>query len=163
MGMLDKASQVAHRTPRDAKATGAQGVHTLTPREEEAAWRSEMLGELRKLANTTTSRPDASQIVNDVLDVTTFVFDSTGSRAFSYQTAVGSIVVVNTGATSVTVTSGTQGGDTAPTVGRGVQLVPAGSWLAVPIGAHAFTLWGTAAATCGLQVFAGMQGFGLSR
>jgi hypothetical protein len=72
-------------------------------------------------------------------------------------------VVVNTAVTPITVQSGTGSADTAPTSGRGVTVVRAQSTLAVPIGAHAFTLWGTAAASVSLQVFAGMQALGVNR
>lgn len=165
MGLLQRATDVAHATPRDAKATGAEKVKTLTPAQAEAAWRDAMLAELRLMRQTSTdvAARGSGQIVNSVLDVRTFAFPASGVVVFDYHVAAGSVQVANlSGSASVTVQAGTQTSETPPTSGTGVQVVPAQSWMSVPIGARAVTLYGAAGERVSLQVFAGMQAYGVA-
>lgn len=163
--ILDAAAQIAHTTPRVPKAPGGP-AKPLTPAQADQAWRDAMLTELRQLRQTSTelAARERGGVVNGVLDVRVWAFDTSGLLALGYQVAIGSLVVANLSTTAeVTVQAGTQSGDSAPTSGRGIQVVPASSWLAVPIGSHACTLYGTAGQRIGLQVFTGMQAFGVSR
>jgi hypothetical protein len=124
-----------------------------------------LVDDIRYLRGTATEMAAhlRSQAVNGVLEVATLAITSDGNLTRTYNTAVGSVVVVNANATAVTVASGGPTGTVAPTSGRGVMTVPANSWLAVPIGAHQFTVYGTAGQLVGLQVFTGMQAFGFPR
>jgi hypothetical protein len=122
----------------------------------------QLLAEMQHLNATQTAmmaRLRGGLILNDVLGVEQILIPAAGFVQRDYPVAVGSVVVVNLSATAVTFATG--GGTAAPpTVGTGVQTVPASSWLAIPVGATTFTLYGTAGATVDLQVFSGMLAFG---
>lgn len=126
---------------------------------------AQVLEEMRYLRGTSTELMShlRSQSTNGVLEVCTCAIGADGIVTRQYNTAVGSIVVANHAANEITVCSGGPTGSAAPTVGRGVQVVPVSSWLAIPIAAHSFTIYGTAADVIGLQVFTGMQAFGVTR
>jgi len=134
----------------------------LAGRRAEAALAEQMLAELQHLRQTTTEMAAhlRSQAVNGVLEVATLAFDAQGVITRSYQVACGSLVVINSSAASVTVQSGGPTGSGAPATGRGVVIVPASSFLSVPIAAHSFTLWGTATNVISFQAFTGMQPYG---
>ena len=104
-----------------------------------------------------------SQAVNGVLETAALPLGADGWLSRTYNTAVGSIVVVNSTAATLTVVSGGQTGSGVPTGGRGMQIIPASGILAVPIAAHSFSLFGTANAVISFQVFTGMQAFGIAR
>jgi hypothetical protein len=167
MRFVDRAAQLAHTTPSVPKAPGAaKASPSRTAAQAERELLGEMLAELRQLRETTTelAARERGGVVNGVLDVRVHVFDASGLLALGYQVGIGSLLLGNLSTTAtVTVQAGTQSGDSAPTSGRGVQVVPAASWLAVPIGSHAVTLYGTAGETIDLQVFTGMQALGVSR
>jgi hypothetical protein len=124
-----------------------------------------LVEELRYLHGTQTEMIAhlRSQAVNGVLEVATLALDSTGALARSYNTAAGSVLVVNTTPAAITVQSGGQSGSTAPPTGRGVSIIPAATSLPVPIGAHSFTIYGTPGAIVSFQVFTGLQAFGIAR
>lgn len=126
---------------------------------------AQVLEELRYLRGTSTELMAhlRSQAVNGVLEVATLALDANGVLSREYGTAVGSIIVANTAPRSVTVASGGDAGGAVGTTGRGLMVVPASSWLAIPIAAHSFTVYGTAADVIGLQVFTGMHAFGIAR
>lgn len=161
-----RADEQAYRTPTDPRPTGAKSVRVLSKDDERAVSLADVVAELRLMRETSTAaaaRATAGGIVNDVLEVSTRKFDASGVMVLDYNVAVGSAMITNPAGTQVTYQAGTQTSDTAPTVGNGVQVVPAVSWLAVPVAAHSFSLYGTPGAQVSLQVFTGMTAFGITR
>jgi hypothetical protein len=101
--------------------------------------------------------------VNGVLDVQTITFDSTGMWTRGYGTTIGSVLVCNPSTSaSVTVLNGAPSTSGVPTTGTGVQVLPPGSYLPVPIDSRAFTVYGTAGQVVSFQVFTGLQALGVS-
>lgn len=174
MGFMDAAFGAGHRTPTttdqgDAQAradTRAAAEHRRPPsrREQEDLVFAELLDLLRqRRATDTAAAAERRANLNGVLDVATGTFDSAGVISLAYPVAVGSVVVTNPNATSVTVSSSPAQGTAAPTTGRGVQVVPASSWLGIPIGSHTVTLYGAVGATVSWQTFTGLQALGVYR
>ena len=127
---------------------------------------AEILAELRRLRATSTeamTRLTSGGAVNGVLGVETAAIGTAGVLTRSYGTPCGCIVVANPGTNTVTVVSGPPQGASAPTVGIGVTVIPASSWLAVPIGGPSWTIYGTAGDTVSVQAFAGLQAYGVAR
>lgn len=126
---------------------------------------NQMLAELQRLNATETemmARLHGGEILNNVLEVATYTFPAGGAWSKDYPAAIGSILVTNGTAQPITYAAGGAFGG-APTVGSGVQIIPANSWLAIPVGGTTFTLYGTAGGTFGLQAFTSMIAFGGSR
>lgn len=168
MGFInrDKAEKFGHSQPQ-ARNTGPTSGDVegrpLTDRELARAVNEATLTELKRLSTVMSGMAarERSQLVNNVLEVSTRIIPSDGVLVCTYNTMVGSVVVSNTTGAALTVQTGTQTGSAAPTQGKGVQIIPNNSWLAIPIGSHVFTIYGTAAAAVGVQAFTDMTAFGL--
>lgn len=91
-------------------------------------------------------------LVNHVLEVRTYTFDSTGKIALSWGIPAGSIEVDNLGTAEVAVESGA-GRTSAPTDGMGVSIVPAGSRKTVNLASARAVLWGTNGQRVSIQAF----------
>lgn len=108
---------------------------------------AELLAELRHFAQTSTQFMErlAGQAVNNVLDVFSGTFPTSGEFDRSYDVAAGAITVNNLGAAGhiITVVSDTPGA-AAPPGGTGVYFVDGGTSRTVPLASHKFTVWGTA-------------------
>jgi hypothetical protein len=50
---------------------------------------------------------------------------------------------------------------TAPNTGQGLHYVPAGAFIPIPIGQRGLVLYGTAGQLCNLQLFTGLQAYGV--
>lgn len=132
------------------------GLPADAPRGKEAEriLAAELLAEFRYLSQTMTSFAErlAGQTVNHVLEVSTAAFDSTGYIFREYSVAAGCIEVTNSGTHTVTVSSAGPSGS-APTVGVGVYVIPAGATRVVALASRQVTLYGTTADTVSFQVF----------
>ena len=170
MGIMnrDKANTIGHSqiAARDeGPATGDLPSRPLTDRELTRAVAEATLDELKRLSTTMSgiAARDRSQLVNNVLEVSTRVIPGDGVLVCTYNTQVGSILITNATGVALTVQTGTQTAGDAPTQGKGVQIVPNNTWLAIPIASHAFTIYGPAAGSVGIQVFTDMTVFGGAR
>jgi hypothetical protein len=124
----------------------------------------DLIAELRAYHATSSAfmaHLQAAGITNGVLDSFTDVFPTVGYLTRSYHVQCGSLVVVNAAATTVTISPGPPG-SSAPQAGPGIQVIPASSWLTLPIQHHAWTAWGTATAQLSWQAFTGLQPYGVS-
>jgi hypothetical protein len=124
----------------------------------------DLIAELRAYHATSSAfmaRLQAAGITNGVLDSFTDVFPAVGYLTRSYHVQCGSLVIINAAATAVTITPGPPG-PTAPQVGPGIQVIPASSYLTVPIQHHSWTAWGTEDAQLSWQAFTGLQPYGVS-
>lgn len=116
-------------------------------RDMERTLLQEQLDALKHLAATMTEIAGrwSGQIVNNVLQVFTGTFPAEGYISAEYGAAIGAVTVTNLDDTvTITVVSGGASGS-APTSGTGVHKVPPRQTVTVPIGAHQFTIYGTAA------------------
>ena len=154
-------NRMARTNPNDTPMPEAPVERKMSPNDLLNA----MLSELRVMNQTSTQIAAKLKggIVNHVLEVSTFKIPSVGYKVCEYNTAIGSVVVANLGDNTVTVQSGTQSGEAAPTIGIGVQVLPGRTWLAIPIGANSVTIWGTAGDSISFQAFTGMQAYGVAR
>lgn len=130
---------------------------TKLPRHEaEKLFFAEMLQELRCLRQTTTEAAArlTNRSVNNVLDVQTQVFPTSGRISLRYGAAAGAIEVSNWSAAGV-VTVYLAGGvdDTAPTSGVGVYRVGAGATRTISCDSHQITLYGAAGDAVTWQVW----------
>jgi len=158
----DRAWLRGHETDPDVPARGRPGA--AAAKRADTSIRTlvaEMLQEIRLLRQTTTEEAGKlrGQLVNNVLEVGTYTIAADGILARSYNVPCGSVAVINLGTAEVTVTSSPPG-PAAPAGGAGVTIVPASSWLSVPIGTRNITIYGTVGARVGLQAFTGMQAGG---
>jgi hypothetical protein len=136
----------------------------LTRKGTTMAQLEELLAEIRAYHATSSAfmaRLQAAGITNGVLDSFTDVFPTAGWLTRSYHVQCGSLVIINAAATDVTISPGPPG-PTAPQAGPGIQVIPASSFLTVPIQHHAWTAWGTATAQLSWQAFTGLQPYGVS-
>lgn len=139
------AGEAAKKVPRPAPAATSQKIVL-----------AQAVDELRHAATTLTefSARLAGQIINDVLQVATGTFDTSGLIALQFQAAAGSIEVCNNSTHTVTVASrGAEAGGVAPAAGIGVYQVAAGATRLVNVASHQITLYGTAGDTISWQVF----------
>lgn len=134
-------------------------------KDAERLMQAELLMAARQLAQSTTeltARLGGRQgAVNGVLLVRLVALDVDGRWSYTGPVTIGSVVVYNHHETDpMYVASGDQG--SMPGVSTGTQRVAAGGRLVMPVGAHAVTVWGAAAAQASVQVFTGLQPFGVS-
>ena len=125
---------------------------------------SDILNEVQTLraTQTETAAFKTSQLVNGVLVVEQFTFDSTATQSYSFRAPVGSIIIHNiSGSHSLTYQVGPNALDTPPTGGKGVQTVPSGSRVSIAVGTRAFVLYGTTGEDVCVQAFTGLQAFGI--
>lgn len=161
-GMLDKAFARGHETDPDVPARGRPGAESAKRADNSIRTLvAEMLQELRLLRATTTEEAGKlrGQLLNDVLEVGTYVIGADGTLSRSYNVPCGSVAVINLSTSEMAVTSSAPG-PSAPAGGVGVTIVPAGSWLSVPIGSRNVTIYGAVGARLSLQAFTGMQAGG---
>lgn len=126
---------------------------------------AELLGATRGLLSSTTEL--TAQIrrggaKNGVIGTELVLFGASGVLEVTRPVTIGSICIHNVGSTPVTVQVGAGSAATAPNSGQGMQLIPANTFIPVPIGQKGFTLYGTAGQFCNLQLFTGLQGYGVS-
>ncbi len=162
MGLMNTGnSQIAARN--EGPTTGDLPSRPLTDRELARAVAEATLDELKRLSTVMSGMAarDRSQLSNNVLEVVARVIPADGVLVCSYHTQVGAVVITNTTGATMTVQTGTQPSGVAPTQGNGVQIIPNNSWLAIPIGSHAFTVYGTAGTSVGIQAFTDMTPFGV--
>ncbi|WP_420118969.1 hypothetical protein [Micromonospora sp.] len=155
------AAAVAVDTTADVPAPPTP--RPLTSREADRLMQAELLGACRQLTTTTTDL--AARLggrrgaVNGVLLVRLVVLDASGRWSYAGPVAIGSALVDNHHESDpVYVASGQSSG---PGPGLGVQLVAAGQQRRVPVADHAVTLWGTAGAQISVQLFTGLQAYGV--
>lgn len=158
----DPADVVGHDQETEPATPSGADVRYTKPKDALQAVAVEILAELRLARDIRTAEAARrnSQLLNDVLEVGSFIIPADGILIRSYQTGVGSIVVANASGFTVTVQAGTTSSSAAPTSGRGVQVIPNNSWLGIPIGAHAFTIFGTPGTTVSIQAYTSMYGIG---
>jgi hypothetical protein len=136
----------------------------LTGRGGRVSQLDELLAEIRAYHATTSAfmaHLQGGGITNGVLEVATDNIPTGGALTRSYHVQCGSLLVVNAGGGAVTISAGPPG-PSAPQVGPGVQILPAQSFLAVPINHHAWTVWGTVGQNISWQAFTGLQSLGVS-
>lgn len=138
----------------------------LSTKDAQTLMQAELIQAVRSLADSTTeitARLGGRQgAVNGVLMVRLVALDGEGSWRHSGAVTVGSAVVENHHETDpLYVVSGES--TTAPVVGAvGVRLIPAGQERRMPIGAHSLAIWGPAAALASVQLFTGLQPYGVA-
>lgn len=119
----------------------------------EAQLNAEILAELRYIRAHTSRTAEllGTGVVNNVLQVSTFVFDSTGMISLAWQATCGSIVVRNL-STSNTVTVASGPASVTPS-GTGSWTVPAATKDVVNVNSRIITLYGTAGQSVCVQAF----------
>lgn len=123
----------------------------------------ELLAEMRAMNARNSAfmaRLQAGGITNGVLESFTDVFPTSGIISRQHHVQCGSLVVINASTHSVTVTPGPPG-SSAPVGGPGVQVIPASTFMTVPINDHVWTAWGTATDQLSWQAFTGLQAYGV--
>lgn len=113
--------------------------------------------------STTWAARLSGRSTNGVLEVATLPFDSSGVLTRGYGASIGAVLVTNATGANVTVMAGPPSGSVAPTQGAGVQVIPTGAFLTVPIDHRAFTIYGTAGQAVSFQAFTGLQPYGVDQ
>lgn len=150
---IDTTSERENPSPRPLKPAEAQALMT-----------AELLQAIRGVMESTTaltSRIGKQGALNGVLSVELVTISADGFYQVDYPSTVGSLSLVNHSAAGVVTVQTGPGGQSAPLVGRGVQKVAAGQQLIMPVGERTITIWGTAADQFSLQVFSGLQAYGV--
>jgi hypothetical protein len=142
---------------------------SVRPKDAERILAGELLAELRHMNATATEHQARlqSQVVNGVLEAGTYVLDFTngaglGVYSKSYHSAIGAMVVTNATGAVMTLSSAAPLGQAAPVTGQGTHIIPSNSVMTVPIGSHAFTLYGAGTGTFSIQVWTGLQPYGIT-
>jgi len=104
-----------------------------------------------RLHSTRTSEFLASGIINNVLEVGTWTFDSLGAVERAFRATCGSIEVTNYGTAFVTVTGSGRG--SRPNGGPGVMRVDPGESKVVNVASRVVTIWGIPGETVTIQAF----------
>ena len=159
----DNAAGAANPSPVESPAPGVRSVRNPSNGDIQRELLLEMVQEIRRMSATVSgiAARSRSQLLNSVLQVGVFTIGADGSLVRSFQTQVGSVIISNATGATVTVQAGTSGSNVAPTSGSGVSIVPNNTVLAIPIGAHSFTLYGTAGTNVSVQAFTDMTAFGV--
>jgi hypothetical protein len=116
---------------------------------------AELLQEFRRSTETLTQFTEriTHGVINNVLEVGTIVFGTSGMVTLSFAVPIGCIEVRNLGLNTITVDSSGGGMPGAPLLGRGVYLVPAGAPALINLASRAVTLYGTADEYASYQAF----------
>jgi len=116
----------------------------------------ELLAELRAIRNTHTRGMArvAGLIVNDVLEVGSWTFDTTGQYQVQYHVTAGSVAVDNLGTHTIWVAAESNQ-TSVPPAGRGVTPIPAGAQRVVNVASRVITFYGTTGDLFAFQVFTG--------
>jgi hypothetical protein len=125
---------------------------------------AELLGAVRGLMQGTTaltSQINRMGAKNGVIGTELVLFGSAGSVEVSRPVTIGSMCIHNVGSTPITVQIGAGAASTAPNTGQGLHIVPAGAFIPIPIGQKGLVLYGTAGQLCNLQLFTGLQAYGV--
>lgn len=130
-----------------------------TGRKLEQLLAQESLQAMRQLRDSTTELAAQLRggIQNSVLDVRMATFPSSGILQYEYRVSTGSVFVVNSGGSDITMVSGPGSSDRPPGDGVGAALVPAGSSQLINVAAHYVTFYGTSGQRFSFQVFAKAQ------
>lgn len=138
----------------------------LSPKDAENLMRAELLQAVQSLTNVSTDL--AARLggqhgaVNGVLLVRVVVLDADGQWTYEGPVAIGSALIENHDvSTSMTAVAGGAAGGTKPSVGVGMREIPAGQERRMPVGSHVLQLWGPAGARASLQLFTGLQAYGV--
>lgn len=142
MGMFDKPDAA----PVDRGPSGKEAQRLLA---------GEMLSAFRHYAQTSTEFMErfAGQTINNVLEVYSGVFDTTGQITRDYNVAAGSIEVSNLGIAGHLVTVSTASGGTNVPTGNGTYAIDGGQSRTVALASRSVTLYGTAGDRVSFQVF----------
>lgn len=155
---------VVPAAPIDTQHKDPAGARPMSAKDADRLMTAELLDALRSLVESTTalsSRIGRRGATNGVLDVFLDTIPTVGYIQRDYPVTVGSVGVINHHASQpVIVQSGQPNGTTAPATGRGVQRIEPGSYLVMPVGDRAFTIWGTATTILSVQAFTGLQPWG---
>lgn len=150
-------------------AKPSQVTDSVRPKDAERILAGELLAELRHMNATATEHQARlqSQVVNGVLEAGTYLLDfsnGVGNGVFtrSYHSAIGSIVVTNATGQVMILSSAAPLGVGAPTIGQGTHIVPSNAVMTYPIGSHAFTLYGAGTLNFSVQVWTGLQPYGIT-
>jgi hypothetical protein len=125
---------------------------------------AELLGAVRGLMQNTTALTSQINRVgakNGVIGTELVQFGAGGSLEVSRPVTIGSLCIHNVGSTPVIVQIGAGAAATAPNTGQGLHYVPAGAFIPIPIGQRGLVLYGTAGQLCNLQLFTGLQAYGV--
>jgi len=138
----------------------------LSPKDAQRLMDAELLSAMRSLVESSTeltNRIGRRGSVNSVLLVTHAVIPASGTLQWTMDATIGSARIVNhSAANTLTVQSGVPAGDTgAQSAGTGVQRINANLTHNMAVGDRSITITGTAADRVSLQLFSGMQAFGI--
>jgi hypothetical protein len=155
---------VVPAAPIDTQRHDPAPAPKMSAKDAERLMTAELLSAMRALVESSTelsSTIGRRGATNGVLDVFLDTIGANGYIQRDYPVTVGSVGVINHHATlPVIVQSGQPNGTSAPATGRGVQRIEPGSYLVMPIGERAFTIWGTATTILSVQAFTGLQPWG---
>lgn len=125
---------------------------------------AELLAACRSLVESTTAltgqiRREGAK--NGVIGTELIVFADSSGVEVNRQVTIGSMAIHNVGTSPVTVQVGSGAQSSAPAKGQGMHLVPAGAFIPIPIGQRGLVLYGSAAQAVNIQLFTGMQAYGV--
>ena len=114
-------------------------------REHERDLLEQLLHSIDSLSDTTSEAIGrlTGTVLHSVLLNELIPFDSTGVITRRFGARIGSALVLNYTTTDLYTFTGPPDA-TAPGQGVGVNFVPAGTWLSMPVGGHQFTIYGAA-------------------
>jgi hypothetical protein len=155
---------VVPAAPIDTQRKDPASARPMSAKDADRLMTAELLDALRSLVESTTalsSRIGRRGATNGVLDVFLDTIGTAGYIQRDYPVTVGSVGVINHHATQpVFVQSGLPSNTTAPATGRGLQRIEPGSYLVMPVGDRAYTIWGTSTTLVSVQAFTGLQPWG---
>lgn len=124
----------------------------LTSASEEALAR-ELLAAMQRAAAASSQTAEllATGVRNNVLEVSTRVFDAEGRVSLSWQSTAGCIEVSNLTDADITVAAGATA--VQPLAGVGCYVVPAGAVIPVNVNSREVTLFGDVAGRVSVQVW----------
>lgn len=143
---------MAERDSNQPRKLGFSERHAL-----KQATQTELLDIAREYMATMTeftARFTEGTVVNGVLEVGTFALPASGElyKSFDWPVAAGCVEVGNLSASNMTVVAaGVSADGTAPAIGRGVYVLPAGACRVINVGSHVVTVYGVASASFTFQ------------
>jgi len=117
---------------------------------------AETLQELRHAYETNTALVAriAGQIINDTLEVATYVIPATGVVSNQYKVAAGCIEVENfSNANQMIVVARADATGSPPSQGTGMRPIAKGTCRVVALNSHAWSIYGTAGDVVSVQAF----------
>lgn len=139
-------------------------IQKITHRDAQNIVTAELLAACRSLMESTTELTGQIRrqgAKNGVIGLELISFADSSGVEVSRPITIGSMIIHNVGSSSVIVQVGAGAASSAPNKGQGMHSVPPGAFIPIPVGQRGLVLYGNAGQQANIQLFTGLQAYGV--